>query len=132
MPALPLLLWCTKDLQDAVLLHIFFHVDQHGGVLRLFFEILIDVGNGDDGMNVDAKLLLDLHDSGLACVLSNLAAVDRDEHIRDGHFGCALQNRNGFADSGAGGDNILDDDDAVAVLWLVADQAAALQFSMMH
>ena len=38
---------------------------------------------GDDGMYVDAELLLDFHDSGLAAVLAHLAAVDRDEHIRD-------------------------------------------------
>ena len=86
----------------------------------------MDVSDGDDGMNVDAKLLFDFHDSGLACVLANLTAVDRDEHIRDGYLSCALQNRNGLADSGAGSDNVLDDDDAVAVLWLIADQVAAL------
>ena len=85
----------------------------------------MDVSDGDDGMNVDAKLLFDLHDSGLACVLADLTAVDRDEHIRDGYLGCTLQNRNGLTDSGAGSDNVLDDDDAVAVLWLIADQVAA-------
>ena len=85
----------------------------------------MDVRHGDDGVDVDAELLLDLHDGGLAGMLADLAAVDRDEHIRDAHLGSGLQDRNGLAHSGAGGDDVLDDDDAVAVLRLVADQGTA-------
>ena len=95
-------------------------------VLRLVREVLTDVLNGYEGVHLDAEFLTDLHDSGLAGVLADLAAVDRDEHIGYLDVRAALEHRHGLTDRGACGDNVLDDDDAVAVLRLVADDAAAL------
>ena len=41
-------------------------------------------------------------------------------------LGCTGEHGHGFAHGGAGGDHVLDDDDLVAVLGFIADQAAAL------
>ena len=76
-------------------------------------------------MNVDAKLFFYFHNSGLAWILTNFAAVYRDEHIWNSYFCSVLQNRNGFTNCGSSSDNVLDDDDAVAVFWLIANQVAA-------
>lgn len=85
----------------------------------------MDVLDGDDSVDLDAELLVDLHDGGFAGNLAYLAAVDGDEHIVDFHIAAAVEDRHGLAHGGAGGDDVFDDNNFIAVLRLVADEAAA-------
>lgn len=55
----------------------------------------MDVLDGDDSVDLDAELLVDLHDGGFAGNLAYLAAVDGDEHIVDFHIAAAVKDRHG-------------------------------------
>ena len=112
-------------LKYAILLHISIHQRQEMCVLLLICKILTDILHGNERVDLDAKILADLHNGGLARVLTDLTAVYRNEHIGNLHICAALEHRHGLTDSGACGDYILDDDHAVAVLRLVADDIAA-------
>ena len=98
---------------------------EHIGVLRVLLEVFVDILDGDDGMDIDAELLFNLHDGGLFAVGTNLTAVDRDEHIGDLGIGTGLDLGDDLPDSGTGGDDIFHQDDAVAVHRLIADHIAA-------
>ena len=95
-------------------------------VLLLICKILTDILHGNERVDLDAELLADLHNGGLVRVLADLTAVYRNEHIGNLHICAALEHRHGLTDSGACGDYVLDDDNAVTVLRLVADDIAAL------
>ncbi len=84
-----------------------------------------DLPHGDDGVGVDAVLLLHLLDGGLVAG-ALFHPVHRDDEGADVHLGGALQHRQALADGGAGGDDVLNDGDPVAVLQLVAHHGAAL------
>ena len=114
-----------RQLKYTILLHISIHQRQQMSILLLIRKILADILHGDKCVHLDAELLADLHNSGLARVLADLTAVYRNEHIGNLHICAGLQHRHGLADSGACGDYVLDDDNAVAVLRLVADDIAA-------
>ncbi len=58
--------------------------------------------------------------------LAYLAAVDGDEHIVDFHIAATVEDRHGLTHGSAGGDDVFDDNNFIAVLRLVADDAAAL------
>ena len=112
-------------LKYAILLHISIHQGQEMCVFLLICKVLTDILHGNERVDLDAELLADLHNGGLVRVLADLTAVYRNEHIGNLHICAALEHRHGLTDSGACGDYILDDDHAVAVLRLVADDIAA-------
>lgn len=61
-------------LKYAILLHISIHQRQEMCVLRLIGEILTDILHGNERVDLDAKILADLHNGGLARVLADLTA----------------------------------------------------------
>src|SRR5699024_818299 len=77
-------------------------------------------------MNTDTKFFSDFHDRCFASRLADLAAVDRDKHIGYLDIGATLKHRHGFTNGGTRCDNIFNDDNAVTVLGLIADDAATL------
>ena len=95
-------------------------------VFLLIRQIFADILHSDERMHLDAELLANFHDRGLARGRADLAAVDRNEHIGHLHIRAAFQHRHGFADRGACGNYVLNDNDTVPVLRLVANDAAAL------
>ena len=97
------------------------HILFVGGIL---FQVLDDVVNIDDGVDGEAEVAGDLGGSsqlGLALFL----AVDHDEAGSDLGALQALQVLHGLTDCGAGGDDVLNDDDLFTSLGLVADENAA-------
>ena len=85
----------------------------------------MDILCGNDCMNGDAEFIFYFHNCGFAWVLANFAAVYGDEHIGNANFCSSFQYRNGFTNCGTSGDNVFDDDHAVAVFWLVTNQRSA-------
>ena len=51
-------------------------------VLLLICKILTDILHGNERVDLDAELLADLHNGGLARVLADLTAVYRNERTR--------------------------------------------------
>ena len=83
------------------------------------------VSDGDNRMHLYAELGAYLLYGG-SSRLAALHAVDRDDHVLDLHVGGCLELRESLADCRSGGDDVLDDDDAVAVRELRADHVSAL------
>ena len=95
-------------LEYAVLRHISFHQWEDIAISTLLAEIFADIPHGKQRVDADAEFLPDLHNGGFAGDLADLAAVDRNKHIRHLDIGAGSQDGHGFTDGRTGGDNVLD------------------------
>mgnify|MGYP006970646172 CR=1 FL=1 len=90
----------------------------------LVVQTLDDLGHADDGCHGEAVLLLHLFLGGDHAALADLHAVQADDQALDLHVGSALEDRIRLVDGLAGGGDVLDHDDAVAVVQVGAQQVA--------
>ena len=87
---------------------------------------LNDILHGNDGIHRNAVLLIHGLHGGLVALQRTLHAVYGDDHTRDVHVCRTLELGINLSHCLAGGHNVLDDDNTLAVFQLLADKHAAL------